>query len=84
MTMLILTFTWTLKMAETTKFGFPIKNWVIYMCIVPVLLELRKSYFLLVIMGFLITKCFCLLEMTFKLSKNPKFGICLKNWLFIC
>ena len=48
MTMLILTFTWTLKMAlsasETTKFGLPIKNWAIYMCIVPVLLELRKLF----------------------------------------
>ena len=84
MTMLILTFTWTLKMAlsasETTKFGLPIKNWAIYMCIVPVLLELRISYFLLVIMGFLMTKCSCLLEMTSKVSKNPKFGFCLKNW----
>ena len=48
MTMLISTFTWTLKMAlnasETTKFGFPMKNWAIYMCIVPVLLELRKLF----------------------------------------
>ena len=49
-------------------------------CIVPVLLELRVSYILLVIMGFLMTKCSCLLKKTSKLSKNPKFGFCLKNW----
>ena len=33
-----------LSASETTKFGLPIKNWAIYMCIVPVLLELRKSF----------------------------------------
>ena len=33
-----------LNASETTKFGFPMKNWAIYMCIVPVLLELRKLF----------------------------------------
>ena len=84
MTMLISTFTWTLKItlnaSETTKFGFPMKNCAIYMCIVPVFLELRISLFLLVIMGFLMTKCSCLLEMTSNLFKNPKVGFYLKNW----
>ena len=50
MTMLISTFPKTLRIAlnasKTTKFGFPLKNWAINMCIVPVLLELRKSLFL--------------------------------------
>ena len=50
MTMLISTFTWTLTIAltasKTTKFGLPLKNWAINMCIVPVLLELRISVFL--------------------------------------
>ena len=36
----------TLNASETTKFGFPLKNWAINMCIVPVLLDLRKSLFL--------------------------------------
>ena len=83
-THLISSFTRNLKMAlnapETTKFGFPMENWANNMCIVPVLLELRISYFLLAIMGFLMTKCSCLLEMTSNLFKNPKVGFYLKNW----
>ena len=41
-------------------------------------IELKHS--LLVIMGILMTKCSCIVEMTSKLSKNPKFRFYLKNW----
>ena len=78
MTMLISTF--NLKPSETTKFGFPLKNFAIKLCIVLVLLKLRISYFLLVIMGFLMTECSCTLKMTSKLSKNPTLRFYLKNW----
>ena len=33
-----------LNASETTKFGYPMTNWAIYVCIVPVLLELRKLF----------------------------------------